>query len=211
MKFSILPIIFLCLLTACTQDRLTDEDIRARIVDIGSTSMGWVHGKWVILSSWVILTSRHVVEKCTSSMQKNASWIYSANWCAILFPDGRKVDIETIEFPGSSKDIVRVSYLSVWASWFSEISPKQKKWLTLGENIRAYTATGIIEGKILELDSSYIAYDTSLTWRLLSWSIVTDIILSPGESGMPIWTHSGELIWVMSAVDTVGKRSYIVE
>ncbi len=210
MKFSIFAIISLFLMTSCSQ-QIIQSDPRSRIVHIGSQSMAWVHGKWVILRSWLVLTSRHVVEKCTNWVQKNESWIYSAHWCFILFPDTKKSSIESIEFPDSSRDMARVSYLSAWTSSFSEISPKWIWQLTLGENIRVYTQTDIIEGKILEFDSSYIGYDSTLSGKLLSWSVVTDIILPPGESGMPIWTRSGELIGVVSAVDTVGKRSYIVE
>lgn len=64
---------------------------------------------------------------------------------------------------------------------------------------------------MLGIDISYIAYDGSLSGTLLSGGIMTDMILSPGESGTPIWTASGELIGVMSAVDNAGKRSYIVQ
>ncbi len=80
--------------------------------------------------------------------------------------------------------------------------------LTVWEPVLILTETGRVQGHILGLSQDYLGYDATLSGKLLSWTVVTDIIVDHGESGTPIWTLSGKLIGVMSAVDTLGKRSY---
>ncbi len=68
-----------------------------------------------------------------------------------------------------------------------------------------------IDGKILSENASYIGYDVTLSGRVFTWALETDIVLLPWESGTPLWTSRGELLGVMSAVDNDLRRGYIVQ
>lgn len=198
MKYSL--IIFICiLLTSCAIEWVTDETLRSRIVDIE-----WRWGemsRWVILESWRIMTVRHGVDACIEDI----SWAgtYSSLGCTIIHW-GQRYPITTITLSDMSRDITILEYVS------EERYPslRQSSEPSLGQEIHILTSTGKFSGKIISLIPSYIAYDTHLSWSLLSGALATDIIVERGESGTPIWTLSGELVWVVSAVDTLGKMSY---
>lgn len=196
MKSWFLPLLLVCILSWCSSGSyLSDREIRERTVEITSSKIAWVHGKWVILENGKVLTSGHVVRHCSSGC-----FIESQN---------QKYPIGSIMFPDMAKDIAYV-YFSGYSD-FSRINILNREEIMTGQSIIAYASWKKMEGKVLGINIPYIAYDNSLSWILLSWSIMTDIILSPGESGTPIWTLSGELIGVMSAVDNEGKKSYVVQ
>jgi S1-C subfamily serine protease len=198
MKYSL--IIFICiLLTSCAIEWVTDETLRSRIVDIE-----WRWGemsRWVILETGRVMTVRHGVDACIEEV----SWAgtYPSLWCAIIHW-GQRYPITTITLPDMRRDIALLEY----TSGESYTSLRQSSELSLRQEIYILTSTGKFSGQIISLTPSYIAYDTHLSGSLLSWAIMTDIVVERGESGTPIWTLSGELIWVVSAVDIVGKRSY---
>lgn len=198
MKYSL--IIFICiLLTSCATEWVTDETLRSRIVDIE-----WRWGemsRWVILESWRIMTVRHGVDACIEEV----SWAgtYPSLGCTIIHW-GQRYPITTITLPDMSRDIALLEY----TSGENYPSLRQSSELSIWQGLYILTSTGRLSGQIISLTPSYIAYDTHLSGSLLSGSITTDIVVERGESGTPIWTLSGELIWVVSAVDLVGKRSY---
>ena len=211
MKY-LLPLILFSFLVSCSQANLSDAELRMRIVEIHSTGRGGVHGRWVILSPGVILTSRHVVEDCRDPSY-SWTWETPSRGCSVSI-EWWQQSISTLVFPDTRRDIATLSYIregNLKKSWYDAL-PLVSSWsLIIGQEIYTLTTTGRIMGKILALAPSYIGYDVSLSWRLLSWSIMSDIVLGPGESGTPVWTWSGMLIGVMSAVDPIGKRSYIVQ
>ena len=200
MKNVFLSIFLVCILSWCNSGNfLSEREIINRTVDISSSRIAGVHGKWVILENGKILTSRHVVKDCASGC-----FIESQN---------QKYPIESIEFPDTTKDIAYVYFSG--SSDFSSLDLLDSEEFSPGQSIESYIYSSgswqKIDGKILSIDIPYVAYDNSLSGTLLSGGIMTDMILSPGESGTPIWTASGELIGVMSAVDNAGKRSYVVQ
>lgn len=200
MKNVFLSIFLLCILSWCNSgNSISEREIINRTVDITSSQIAGVHGKWVILENGKILTSRHVVKNCGSGCSLEIQW--------------QKYPIGSIDFPDARKDIAYVSFSG--SSDFSTLSLLNGEKISTGQSIVSYLSLSgswqKVDGKILGIDTPYIAYDNSLSWTLLSGSILTDIILSPGESGTPIWTASWELVGVMSAVDNVGKRSYVVQ
>ncbi len=198
-RISPIILVFLLLSGCSSIQTLSEEQIRARTVDIMSSQVGWVHGKWVILETGKVLTSRHVVENCSSG-------------CFIEIQK-QKYPIVLLDFPDENKDVAYVSFSGYLD--LEKISPVDQKNLPLWSMLVSYRFSSSswqrLEGKILWIDTPYIGYDMSLSGVILSGAVVTNIVLSPGESGTPIWTLSGELVGVMSAVDREGKRSYIVQ
>ena len=64
--------------------------------------------------------------------------------------------------------------------------------------------------EITGLERGYIGVDASLSGTYLTWAIEISIALEKGESGLPVWTLSWELVWVVSATDSIAGKSYIV-
>ena len=67
-----------------------------------------------------------------------------------------------------------------------------------------------IDGYAVSLDASYVGYDSSLSGKVFTGAIETDILVEKWESGAPVWDSDGELVGVMSAVDRGRGRGYIV-
>ncbi len=196
----------LLIIASCSHDRgpLSEQTLRSRIVDIESTQPYGSAGKWVILSTGHILTSRHVVERCARWWDMSLSW--STGFLCRVLLNGQKYPIHEIHFPDPSRDIALLEAdLEQYYPLIPELSELE---LTAWESVFILTATGRISGSIIGLAQDYIGYDATLSWRTLSGTVVTDIVVDRGESGTPIWTTAGEFIGVMSAVDRVGKRSY---
>ncbi len=143
-------------------------------------------GKWVRIDSEHVLTASHVYEKCAPSCSVDGSLAHSG-WS---IPEKDIAIIRT-----SHQDASPIIYSFPWLHDVVMISGSG--WV-------------ILTGTVLSLSGNYIGYDTTLSGRVISGAIETDIVLSPGESGSPVWTVRGELIWVMSAVDTEGKRWWVV-
>ncbi len=91
---------------------------------------------------------------------------------------------------------------------YTSIPEAYERGLVVWEWVLILTETGRVQGRILGLSQDYLGYDATLSGKLLSWTIVTDIIIDHGESGTPLWTLSGELIGIMSAVNQVEGKSY---
>ena len=189
----------------------TQESMMARIVDIETMSPHGSSGHGVILRSGEVLTSLHIVRTCLRS--RVSLWIatYHSVWCSII-ENGRKNIIQSITVPNRDRDLAYLSYS--WTQDTNSIDPMSLQNITIWQPISALLnrsgAWQRIDGHILELNVSYRAYDGDLEGKIFTGALVTDILLELGESGTPIWTHSWELIGVMSAVDRGGKRSYIV-
>ncbi len=203
----VFKIILICLLlTACSQaNPMLDESMmRSRIVRIESIAPIGNEGKWVILSRHQILTSRHVVERCARWRVMSQSWS-SRLPCRVL-TNGQKYLIQEIYFPDPARD---TALLAVdIEKEYSQIPEVSENELVVWEPVLIFTQTGRIQGRILGLSQNYLWYGTMLSGKLLSWTVVTDIIVDHGESGTPIWTFSGELIGIMSAVNQVEGKSY---
>ena len=198
MKF-FLSFTLLIFLTACTRTVLTETEMIDRIVTLRNTS-GEV-SRWVIISPDRVLVTRHGVMKCLDTEISPRK--YSSKWCALKSWDKKDLTIRSIMLWDlvSDRAIVEINPRKV-------ISSLPLSDPSIGQSVMILTWSGKVSGKILALDPSYIAYDGSLSGSVLSGSFVTDILLEPGESGSPVWTLSGELIGIVSAVDRVNGRSY---
>lgn len=200
----IMKYFFLCLLSivivSCTSQPIDDATRRSRIVDIVSP---YSESRWVILETGKVLTVRHGIDDCLRYPIRSDT--YHSEWCSLRI-DGVRYPISTITLPDQTRDIALIRY----AGWqeYTPVRLTTDDEMHLWQSVYLFTSTGKITGQILSLAPSYIAYDSHLSWSLLSGSLMMDIIVERGESGTPIWTLSGELLWVMSAVDIAGKRSY---
>ncbi len=175
--------IFLLFLASCRAQ--SDIERRLSIVDIMDRNFSHV-GRWVRLDSAHVLTVAHVYEECSPSCFINGT--ISLSW---------------VSNPQRDTALLMTSRYPVDSLTYAE--PQ------LGEAVVVLWSGGLsTTGTILSLSGNYIGYDGSLSGRLILWAIETDIVLSPGESGSPVWTVRGELIWVMSAVDIAGKRGWVV-
>lgn len=163
-------------------------------------------GRWVILSEDTFLTARHLISECISP--NASSWSFSVlAWRCHIDRKGNIYPITTITLPSDHSDGAYGTY-SGGDQHIASLQLVPESSLTPWSPITIYSGSYRRMWKILARDISYIAYDTYLSGSLLSGAIITDILVDRWESGTPIWTLSGELIWVVSAVDIVGKRSY---
>ena len=158
------------------------------------------HHIWygVIENSSSLLTAYHVYLEC-----KKNNCIYMKN-------DGSRIQIKNSHARENLQDSIRLESLP--ASSLPSLSIRKPM---LSEDIFALVSRSgswhRIHGKVLALDQEYIAYDALLSGTLLSGATLTDIVLEKWESGAPIWSSSWWLLWVMSAVDREGKRSWFVQ
>ncbi len=190
-----------CLMISSCQSDISRAEISPadRIAEIYLES-GYKVWEWVLYTHDTILTAWHVVAK-------NQKYYVMREW-----DDSReKMQIKNITLSLDS-DIAHVLVEKpLDISW--ELPPLDTSYI-LGTPIYALVSRSWslirVEGNILSLDANYIGYDVSLSGRVFTGALETDIVLETGESGTPIWTFSGWLIGVMSAVDRGGKRGYVV-
>lgn len=130
--------------------------------------------------------------------------------------------------------------LSLCREWDCVYEGKRVRGTPSGERgevtiIWAYSGTNIFEGNtpklgdavyilrshswswkrtiahIRAVNVSYIGYDRTLSWIYQTGALQIDLALEEGESGLPVWTLSGELVWVVSASDAGVGKSYVVK
>ncbi len=212
MKSLPLFVIMTFIFSSCsTQILPSEESLTSRIINIETTAPNGSSGRGVILRSGEVLTSLHVVNSCIRWQLISWENPYTSEWCFILEHREKRI-IQTISLTNRDTDVAYLLY-----SWSHDAAQKP---LILQENPQIWEQVFALvsrsgswqkrEGHIRELNTSYQAYTDHLSGAILSWALVTDIVLERGESGTPLWTASWELIGVVSAVDTTGKKSYIV-
>lgn len=195
MKTRFLICIFSCfLLFSCSKN--SDIDIRDRIVSIEAED-GRAIGKWVIRESETLLTATHVYDQCLKTLCR-----YRNPYFGDISIDTTRISTRwdmTILRPSSPLQILSLTTASghTWDPIFALV-------MLSGSWQR-------VDGSILGEDVSYIGYDENLAGRVYSGALETDIVLSPGESGTPIWNEQWELIGIMSASDAFNKRGWIVQ
>ena len=194
--------IFFCffLLSSCAHEN--QVDLTTVIFDI-ETSKGFHCGKGIQIDPTHIFTSKHIIESRTLSDLCN---IIKINW-------ERSKIISIEKNPISDSAILEISKQN--PNQFQSIRyPSQSKIIKDLPVFFMVSRAGSwvkISGKITNVSTSYLGYDSSLKQdKTYTWAVETDILLDPWESGSPVWTLSGELLWVVSAVYEEGKRSYIV-
>lgn len=64
---------------------------------------------------------------------------------------------------------------------------------------------------VTDINVDYIWYDETFSWVYLTWWIEIGMALQKGESGLPVWTLSWELVGVVSATNERTGKSYIVQ
>ena len=212
MKLYIPLLLSIPLMASCSMvSPLSQDSMIVRIVDIETTAPNGSSGHGVILRSGEVLTSLHIVRTCLRSQVSSWAVTYKSAWCSII-ENGRKNIIQSITVPNNDQDVAYLSYS--WTQDMNSITLISLQDITIWQPISALLnrsgAWQRIDGHILELNVAYRAYDGDLEGKIFTGALVTNILLELGESGTPIWTHSWELIGVVSAVDRGGKRSYIV-
>lgn len=193
MKNSILYITFALLLSSCAWDNGISQEYR--MVDIVNQENVTI-GKWVFIDDYTILTNTHIISHLAG--QKVHLW------------NRQYRNIESLHlFPW--KDITELHM----KDQMSLIGPLS--FDTVKKNDLLYALVersgGVIrlEGKVTATDVRYLGYDSSLSGKVFTWAIESNIVLSPWESGTPIWKNSWEIVGIVSAVDSVNKKSYIVQ
>lgn len=158
-----------------------------RIVSfVTSNSVIWYGVK---MNGDTILTATHVVESCQkwncTFEQKSLSGMK-----IMSYADKSIIGNGNIDSINERKNLVVGDhvYLLRYSSW----------------QLRRYDA------EITGLERDYIGVDASLSGTYLTWAIEISIALEKGESGLPVWTLSWDLVWVVSASDSIAGKSYIV-
>ncbi len=195
-----LSIVFLFSSCAHENSSILELHPEERIVNI-SLWDGYSIGKGVFIDTNTLLTAGHVVSKNQEYMISK-EWGKSSNERKIqkiLVSTG--ADMARILLEKSSQEEIS----SIKRTSVSEINtPIYALVFQSGSWMR-------IDGKILSENASYIGYDVTLSGRVFTWALETDIVLLPWESGTPVWTLSGELLGVMSAVNKEEKKGWIVQ
>ena len=228
-----LSIVFL--ISSCAHENTSILEIHPeeRIVNI-SLGDGYSIGKWVYIDMNTILTAGHVVSK-NQKYRILKEWEKTSDERkikGILVSTG--TDIARILLEKDASVMSKYAPLSKrseeWKySWGETSCPtiQTKQDFSCrrndGKHSSFETNTPIyalvfrsgswmrIDGEILSEDASYIGYDTTLSGRVFTWALETDIVLLPWESGTPLWTSSGELLGVMSAVNKEEKKGWVVQ
>ncbi len=185
---------FLFFFSGCTS---SSPDLREeRMISI-SDSRGNPIGKGVLVQSDKIMTATHIYHDC----QKTNCRYSLSSWSLSILED---------ILPEIQGDRILLSVVSSLPSpyllEYEEAIPMSPVYALVSRS----WLWSRLDGKILAIDKKYFAYDSILSGAVFTWGIETDIVLEKGESGTPIWSLSGWLIWVMSAIDREGKRSWIV-
>ncbi len=171
-------------------------DLRDHIVDIWDRD-GQSIWRGVMTDDATLMTVTHVLREC----QKVRCRYTSSVWDRLLLDD------HILDIHGD-----KVTLPLSLGSWL--VAPIYYEIPLVGMSVYALVSRSgswsRIDGKIVSVESEYIAYDTSLSGTLFTWAIMTDILLEKWESGTPIWSLSGWLIGVMSAVDREGKKGWVV-
>jgi hypothetical protein len=117
---------------------------------------------------------------------------------------------------------VTLSGMNITSSWdLSIIGRKksdlnlQKKVLNQGDPvyILRFVSGSLkrIDTKVTNTNISYVWLSSAFSGEILTGWIEIDIALEKGESGLPVWTLSNELVWVVSATNLANRKSYIVQ
>ncbi len=201
----VLPLSFslgvVLLLSSCIHENTSlESQPEDRILNI-SLRDGYSIGKWVYTDSDTILTVGHVVSK-NQKYRISKEWGKSVNERIIkdiIVSTGSDIARILLEkFPQENISPIQYSSVSDIDTLIYALVFRSGSWIR-------------IDGKLLSKDTSYIGYDTILSGKVFTGALETDIVLLPWESGTPIWTLLGELLWVMSAVNADLRRGYIVQ
>lgn len=183
--FLLITVIFL--LTGC-QARENTVLPSARIVPfvIGNTILGY----GVRIDSWNILTATHVVEDCRK-------WNCTFSW-------------ETLSgtYTNSRADASIIGKIQPTLDFKKQSVQKDDQVYLL-----RFLSGGVrrFDTMITAVDVAYIGFDRSMSWVYSTGWIEIGLSLEKGESGLPVWSLSGELIGVVSATNTVAGKSYVVQ
>lgn len=194
MKY-ILPSVILIIFSLSWCASNSQRDLTDFVVTISDRA--WhILGKWVLLNSEKLMTATHIFREC-----ENIQCRYISKSWTLLHPKDQIPDIQG--------DRTFLSIESLLPSWFAVEYSDPIVSMPIYTLVSRSGSWYRIDGKIKTIDQKYIAYDSILSGTVFTWGIETDIILEKGESGTPIWSLSWWLIWVMSAVDRAGRRSWI--
>lgn len=115
-----------------------------------------------------------------------------------------------------------LSGMNITSSWDLSIIGREKSDLNLQKKVLnqgdSLYILRFLSGSLKRYDTtvtnpnvSYIWIGNAYSGEILSKWIEIGISFEKGESGLPVWTSSGELIWVVSATNQVSGKSYIVQ
>lgn len=186
-----------CILTSiilmswCSSDH-REVFISPRVFEIVWTDW-WVEkirGMWVMIDDRTVLTSAHVVD--------NDAFKY------ILLENGREIRLSHID-----RDLTRDIALMWIGETKSEIRLTDRifRRLSLAKNepITTYLirSGSIIPTKwtIRDPDAHILGYTPAWQTRILSGVVLTDLDLSPWDSGAPVYDSRGELIDVVHVMN----------
>ncbi len=193
MKYLFLSIFFV-LLSGCGETSF--HTIEDRIISISDT-LGYPIGRWVLVNDEVLMTATHVFYECRKTACR-----YTLMSRALSVHTDSPLDIQGDRVLLSIQSLDESRYLLRYETPLPDMS--------IHALVSRSGSWSRIDGKILAIDQKYMAYDRVLSGRVFTWGIETDIVLEKGESGSPIWSNSGWLIGVMSAVDREGRRGWVV-
>ncbi len=174
--YKIFIFISLFLLAACTQNQYETVEI----VWKNQTNATLVRWMWVRGSDGSILTSAHVVR------DDNLKYMIEGERYAVVKRDistDRVILSQRVVSGGYTEDIWQLHSIYVGDPIYTEVSRSKK--------ITRLT------GKVLNPSGSVLGYDSMGRTTTLSWIVLTDLTLLPGDSGAPIYNRDGELIDVV--------------
>ncbi len=174
--YKIFIFISLFLLAACTHNQYETVEI----VWKNQTNATLVRWMWVKGSDGSILTSAHVVR------DNSLKYMIEGERYAVVKRDistDRAVLSQRVVSGWYTEDIWQLHPIYVWDSVYTEVSRSKK--------ITRLT------GKVLNPSGSVLGYDSMGRTTTLSWIVLTDFTLLPGDSGAPIFSKDGELIDVV--------------
>ena len=171
--------------SSCSQ-RIDDTNIVKIYRKIDTQSeLSWV---WVRVEDWVYLSSAHVV--------RNNRYSYLIQSWASLFP---------VRIVAQDNEWDRVLLTTTNNPWTPQRTIDEflteKSNIKNGDKVYTYlTRSGSlsrIDGTIIEVNAKTLGYTQLWQTYMLSWIVLTDLEVLPGESGAPIFSSRGGLIDVV--------------
>lgn len=195
-----MPKIFIFLIICIVLTSCMNKQYQGVQIDGKERQNSVVVVKWmgVPISENSILTSAHVV--------RDDRLVYEVGWV-----EYKVIERDTVGDRALLKKI-RTSDLSTSFGKINNPSPnlpflnsgkwKQvqigiKKWDPIYTEVNRSGSIMRVEGKVLDPSGSILGYDTIGHVETLSWIVLTDIALLPGDSWAPIYTREWELVDVV--------------